>query len=57
MKEREAVEQAKAEMEAKRRMIAAAKGRFVSVTFTKKDGSERVMRVGEVEVCDRGLAK
>ncbi|WP_306114204.1 MULTISPECIES: hypothetical protein [unclassified Roseovarius] len=42
---REAEEQAKAEMEAKRRMIAAAKGRFVSVTFTKKDGSERVMRV------------
>ncbi len=44
-KEREAEEQAKAEMEAKRRMIAAAKGRFVSVTFTKKDGTERVMRV------------
>ena len=44
-KEREAEEQAKAEMEAKRRMIDAAKGRFVSVTFTKKDGTERVMRV------------
>lgn len=43
--EREAEERAKAEMEAKRRMIAAAKGRFVSVTFTKKDGSERVMRI------------
>lgn len=44
-RKREAEEQAKAEMEAKRRMIAAAKGRFVSITFTKKDGSERVMRV------------
>lgn len=44
-KEREAEEQAAAEMEAKRKMIAAAKGRFVSVTFIKKDGSERVMRV------------
>ncbi|WP_299850146.1 hypothetical protein [uncultured Roseovarius sp.] len=42
---REAEGKAKAEMEAKRRMIAAAKGQFVSVTFTKKDGSERVMRV------------
>ncbi len=44
-REREAEEQAAAEMDAKRRMIAAAKGRFVSVTFTKKDGSERVMRI------------
>lgn len=43
--EREAHEQARAEMEAKRKMIAAAKGRFVSVTFTKKDGSERHMRI------------
>ncbi|MEO3416800.1 hypothetical protein AAFO92_19285 [Roseovarius sp. CAU 1744] len=42
---REAEERVKAEMEAKRRMIAAAKGRFVSVTFTKKDGSERIMRI------------
>ncbi|WP_299852358.1 hypothetical protein [uncultured Roseovarius sp.] len=42
---REAEEKAKAEMEAKRRMIAAAKGQFVSVTFAKKDGSERVMCV------------
>ena len=44
-REREAEEKARAEMEAKRKMIAAAKGRFVSVTFTKKDGSERVMRI------------
>ena len=43
--QREAEERAKAEMDAKRKMIAAAKGRFVSVTFTKKDGSERVMRI------------
>ncbi|WP_299960783.1 hypothetical protein [uncultured Roseobacter sp.] len=43
--EREAEERARAEMEAKRKMIAAARGRFVSVTFTKKDGSERQMRI------------
>ncbi|WP_299847709.1 hypothetical protein [uncultured Roseovarius sp.] len=43
--DREAEEKAAAELEAKRKMIAAAKGRFASVTFTKKDGSERVMRV------------
>ncbi|WP_298974346.1 hypothetical protein [uncultured Roseobacter sp.] len=39
--QREAEEKVRAEMEAKRRMIAAASGRFVSVTFTKKDGSDR----------------
>ncbi|WP_299970186.1 hypothetical protein [uncultured Roseobacter sp.] len=44
-RQREADEQAHAEMEAKRKMIAAARGRFVSVTFTKKDGSERQMRI------------
>ncbi|WP_299739054.1 hypothetical protein [uncultured Roseobacter sp.] len=43
--QREAEEKARAEMEAKRKMIAAARGRFVSVTFTKKDGSERQMRI------------
>lgn len=43
--EREAEERARAEMDAKRKMIAAARGRFVSVTFTKKDGSERQMRI------------
>ena len=31
--------------EAKRAMIDSAKGRFASITFTKKDGTERVMRV------------
>ncbi len=31
--------------EAKRAIIESAKGRFASVTFTKKDGTERVMRV------------
>ncbi|MGK7652408.1 hypothetical protein ACSQ76_08335 [Roseovarius sp. B08] len=31
--------------EAKREIIDSAKGRFASVTFTKKDGTERVMRV------------
>ena len=44
-REREAEEKARAEMEAKRKMIAAARGRFVFVTFTKKDGSERQMRI------------
>lgn len=29
----------------KRNLIAKAKGRFVSVTFTKKDGTQRTMRV------------
>lgn len=43
--QREAEEKARAEMEAKRKMIAAARGRFVPVTFTKKDGSERQMRI------------
>ena len=38
--EREAAEYAE-----KRELIASAKGRFASVTFTKKDGSRRVMRV------------
>jgi hypothetical protein len=32
-------------MKSKRDMINAARGRFVSVTFTKKDGSEHVMRI------------
>lgn len=36
--------QAKAYAE-KRDLIAKSKGRFVSVTFTKKDGTERTMRV------------
>ncbi|QFT79422.1 hypothetical protein FIU89_02280 [Roseovarius sp. THAF27] len=31
--------------EAKRALIDSARGRFASVTFTKKDGTERVMRV------------
>ena len=31
--------------EAKREIIHSAKGRFASVTFVKKDGTERVMRV------------
>jgi len=42
---REAEEAAAADMERKRQLIASAKGRFASVTFTKKDGSIRVMRV------------
>ncbi|OWY02310.1 hypothetical protein [Thioclava sp. IC9] len=29
----------------KRKLIASAKGRFASITFTKKDGTRRVMRV------------
>ena len=37
--------QAREAMDAKRKMIAAAAGRFVSVTFTKKDGTERHMRI------------
>lgn len=37
--------EAREAMEAKRQMIAAAQGRFCSVTFTKKDGSERTMRI------------
>ncbi|MEM6890929.1 MAG: hypothetical protein AAF636_22750 [Pseudomonadota bacterium] len=44
-RQREAEEKARAEMEAKRKMIASAKGRFVSVTFTKRDGTERQMRI------------
>lgn len=42
---REAEEAAAAELVRKRRLIASAKGRFASVTFIKKDGSTRVMRV------------
>ncbi|WP_120632195.1 hypothetical protein [Ruegeria sp. EL01] len=38
----EAKEQAYAE---KRALISKAKGRFVSVTFTKQDGTQRTMRV------------
>ncbi len=38
-------ETAASEYEAKRALIAAARGRFCSVTFTKKDGSQRVMRI------------
>ncbi|MBF52521.1 MAG: hypothetical protein CL813_06170 [Confluentimicrobium sp.] len=42
---REAAEREAADMQAKRELIASAGGRFCAVTFTKKDGSERVMRV------------
>jgi len=42
---REAEDEAQAVMEAKRKLIASAKGRFCSVTFRKKDGSSRVMRI------------
>ncbi|OOY11661.1 hypothetical protein BMG00_11200 [Thioclava marina] len=34
-----------ADYAAKRKLIASAKGRFASITFTKKDGTHRVMRV------------
>lgn len=47
-KQREDVEvaaQAHADIEEKRDLIKSAKGRFATVTFTKKDGSARVMRV------------
>lgn len=44
---RQAVAHEKAEPEyaQRRSLIASAKGRFASVTFIKKDGTERVMRV------------
>ena len=42
---REAADREAADMQAKRELIASAGGRFCAVTFTKKDGSERVMRV------------
>jgi hypothetical protein len=41
-------EAAATEYEEKRALIAAAAGRFCSVTFTKKDGSQRVMRIQPV---------
>lgn len=41
----EAEKQAVADIEEKRELIRSAKGRFVGVTFIKKDGSTRVMRV------------
>lgn len=37
--------QASAEREQKRALIESAKGRICAVTFTKKDGSERVMKI------------
>ncbi len=43
--QREEEEQAKTALDAKRKLISSAKGRFCSVTFTKKDGSVRTMRV------------
>ncbi len=43
--EAEAETQAKADIVEKRDLIRSAKGRFATVTFIKKDGSERVMRV------------
>lgn len=42
---REAEEAEAADLAAKRDLIASAKGRFCAVTFTKKDGSERIMKV------------
>ena len=42
---REAEEKAAAELAEKRNLIESAKGQFISVAFTKKDGSERVMRI------------
>lgn len=44
-KTREDEEAAKTAMEAKRDLIASAKGQFCTVTFIKKDGSERQVRV------------
>lgn len=41
----EAYAQAQADIEEKRELICSAKGRFVAVTFIKKDGSVREMRV------------
>lgn len=41
----EAEAQAQADIAEKRDLIQSAKGRFAAVTFTKKDGSTRVMRV------------
>jgi len=38
-------EKAAADYEVKRAIIANAKARFVSITFTKQDGTRRVMRV------------
>lgn len=42
---REAEEAATANLAEKRKLIESAKGRFAAVTFTKKDGSLRQMRV------------
>ncbi len=41
----EAEAQAQADIEEKRNLIRSAQGRFAAVTFIKKDGSTRVMRV------------
>lgn len=41
----QAHEKAEADLAEKRELIASAKGRFCSVQFTKKDGTERIMRV------------
>ena len=41
----EAEAQAVVDIEEKRELIRSAKGRFATVTFIKKDGSSRVMRV------------
>lgn len=43
--EREAFEEKQADYAAKRELIASSGSRICSVTFTKKDGNERVMRV------------
>ena len=37
--------EAEADLASKRKLIASAKGRFCAVTFTKKDGSQRTMKV------------
>lgn len=42
--------QATADIEEKRDLIRSAKGRFATVTFIKKDGSTRVMRVQPAKV-------
>lgn len=42
---REAEEAAAADLAEKRKLIESAQGRFAAVTFTKKDGSLRQMRV------------
>lgn len=44
LKAAEACEKATA-MAEKRKLIASSQGRFCTVTFTKKDGTERIMRI------------